>query len=60
MAKYLISYTDGDSETITADNLEPSLSGGQYVAYRDGKPAAYIPATNVRSIVRQDDETETP
>ncbi|MEC4016113.1 hypothetical protein [Streptomyces sp. H27-D2] len=54
MARYLISYLDGESETVTAANLEPS--GSQYIAWvGDGSAAAYIPAVNVRSIVRQDD-----
>jgi hypothetical protein len=58
MARYLISYLDGDTETITAANLEPS--GNQYVAWvGDGSAAAYIPIANVRSIVRQDDEAVT-
>jgi len=56
MARYLISYLDGETETVTAANLEPS--GGQYVAWvGDGSAAAYIPIVNVRSVVRQDDET---
>ncbi|WP_060905328.1 hypothetical protein [Streptomyces scabiei] len=55
MAHYLISYLDGESETVTAANLEPS--GNQYIAWvGDGSAAAYIPAANVRSIVRQNDE----
>ena len=55
MARYLISYLDGESEIVTAVNLEPS--GGQYIAWAgDGSAAAYIPAANVRSIVRQDDK----
>lgn len=54
MARYLISYLDGESETVTADNLEPS--GNQYIAWAgDGSAAAYIPAANVRSVVRQDE-----
>ncbi|WP_329215257.1 hypothetical protein OG352_06430 [Streptomyces sp. NBC_01485] len=55
MARYRISYLDGETETITAANLEPS--GSQYIAWvGDGAAAAYIPIGNVRSIVLQDDE----
>jgi hypothetical protein len=55
MPRYRIAYLDGNDETITAANLEPS--GSQYIAWvGDGSAAAYIPAANVRSIVRQDDE----
>lgn len=58
MARYLISYLDGESETVTAANLEPS--GSQYIAWTgDGSATAYIPAVNVRSIVRQDDQQVT-
>jgi len=54
MARYLVTYLDGDSETITAANLEPS--GSQYIAWvGDGSTAAYIPIANVRSVVLQDD-----
>lgn len=53
MARYNVTYLDGDSETVTANLVEPS--GGQYVVYRQGKPVGYIPAANVRSILRQDD-----
>lgn len=52
MAQYLVTYLDGESETITADSLEPLAD--QYVAWTgDGSAAAYIPADNVRSIIRQ-------
>lgn len=52
MPQYLIEYLDGDSDTITADDIEPS--GSQYIAWAgDGSAAAYIPAANVRSIIRQ-------
>jgi hypothetical protein len=54
MAQYLISYLDGETETITASGIE--TGGVQYVLYQDGKPAAFIPVTNVRSVIRQDDE----
>lgn len=55
MAQYLIKYLDGESETITAASLDPS--GSQYIAWvGDGSVVAYIPAANVRSIVRQDTE----
>ncbi|MDR3081610.1 MAG: hypothetical protein LBV60_11915 [Streptomyces sp.] len=58
MAKYPISCLNGDAEEITADNLEPS--GSQYVGRAgDGSAVAYIPAANVRSIIRQDDEAVT-
>lgn len=58
MAHYLVSYLDGETEIITAANLEPS--GNQYIAWvGDGSAAAYVPAANVRSIVRQDDEAVT-
>lgn len=51
MAGYTISYLDGDSQTVTADYLEPSQ--GQYVAFADGAAVAYIPIQNVRSVVRE-------
>jgi hypothetical protein len=54
MARYLISYLDGETETITASGIE--TGDVQYVAYRDGKPAAFIPVANVRSVIRQNDE----
>jgi hypothetical protein len=58
MAQYLINYLDGESETVTAADLAPS--GSQYIAWvGDGSAAAFIPAANVRSIVRQDDEAVT-
>jgi hypothetical protein len=58
MARYTINYLTGDTETITAANLEPS--GNQYVAWGgDGPAAAYIPIANVRSVIRQDDEAVT-
>lgn len=57
MATYRIAYTDGETETITADYVDPE--GVQYVAYLDSKLVAYIPGRNVRSIVRQDDEAVT-
>jgi hypothetical protein len=55
MARYLISYLDGESETVTAADLAPS--GSQYIAWvGDGCAAAFIPAANVRSIIRLNDE----
>jgi hypothetical protein len=52
MATYLIKYLDGESEIVTAANLEPS--GGQYIAWvGDGSAGAYIPINNVRSVVLQ-------
>lgn len=54
MARYEIKYLDGESETVTANLIESD--GRQYVNYRNGKPAGYIPASNVRSVLRQDDE----
>jgi hypothetical protein len=59
MARYLVTYLDGDTETVTAANLEPS--GSQYIAWvGDGSAAAYIPVVNVRSVVLQrDDEAVT-
>ncbi|MEU4154761.1 hypothetical protein [Streptomyces antimycoticus] len=58
MARYLVTYTDSGSETIEADNIEPS--GRQYVGWSgDGSAVAYIPAVNVLSIVRQKDEAVT-
>lgn len=58
MARYLITYLDGETETVTAANLEPS--GGQYIAWvGDGSAAAYIPITNVRSVHRLNDEQVT-
>lgn len=55
MARYEINYLDGNTDTVTAANLEPS--GGQYIAWNtDGSAAAYIPAANVRSIIRRDEE----
>jgi hypothetical protein len=58
MASYRITYMDGDVETIVADTLEHS--GGQYIGWAgDGSAVAYIPANNVRSIIRQDDQAVT-
>ncbi|MFD5221358.1 hypothetical protein ACFWMH_27335 [Streptomyces tendae] len=58
MAQYLVTYLTGNSETIDVDNLEPSSN--QYVGWDEGGAVvAYIPANNVRSIVRQDDEAVT-
>ncbi|MEU5976373.1 hypothetical protein [Streptomyces sp. NPDC047315] len=52
MANHLITYLDGDTETITASRIEPF--GDQYVAYADdGSATAYIPICSVRSVVRQ-------
>ena len=51
--QYTVTYTDGTSEEVTANTIEPA--NGQYIVYRDGTPAGFIPATNVRSIIRQDD-----
>ncbi|MFE2047992.1 hypothetical protein ACFXAS_05755 [Streptomyces sp. NPDC059459] len=58
MAQYLVTYCHGDSETITADNLE--LSGNQYIGWAgDGSAVAYIPSGNVLSIIRLNDEAVT-
>ncbi|MFJ6239571.1 hypothetical protein ACIQH0_36425 [Streptomyces griseus] len=58
MARYEINYLDGNTDTITANNLEPS--GGQYIAWNtDGSAAAYIPAANVRSIIKRHEETSS-
>ena len=58
MARFLVTYTDGDTETITAERIDSS--GSQYIGWvGDGSVAAYIPSTNVRSIVRQGDEAVT-
>ncbi|CAK7288664.1 hypothetical protein [Streptomyces misionensis] len=58
MPRYLITYLDPTEEQITADTIEPS--NGQYIAYQDNKPTAWIPTANVRSIVRQNEqETST-
>lgn len=58
MAQYLVTYTDGDTETVTAERID--ASGSQYIGWvGDGSVAAYIPAVNVRSIVRQDNEAVT-
>ncbi len=51
MARYSINYLTGDSEIIEAANLEPS--GSQYIGWAgDGSAAAYIPISNVLSVVR--------
>jgi hypothetical protein len=57
MARYLITYLDTCDEEITADYIE--LVSSHYTAYQDSKPVAYIPAGNVRSIIRQDDTEPT-
>lgn len=57
MARYLISYLDGETETVTADLLE--YVGAHYVGYRANEAIAYIPTDNVRSVIRQDDEAVT-
>ncbi|MEU5772718.1 hypothetical protein ABZ819_05355 [Streptomyces venezuelae] len=57
MAQYKIKYLDGEIETVAANLVESD--GRQYVIYRSGKPAGYIPAANVRSVLRQDDQAVT-
>ncbi|MGW5173128.1 hypothetical protein ACWERY_02020 [Streptomyces sp. NPDC004082] len=58
MAQYLVTYDNGHDEIIEADNVEPS--GSHYVGWAgDGSAAAYIPASNVLSIVRQREEVTT-
>ncbi|MFD7861855.1 hypothetical protein [Streptomyces sp. NPDC059783] len=54
MAQYIVTFTDGGSDVIvTATNLE--LCGNEYIAWAgDGSAVAYIPARNVRAIIRQD------
>jgi hypothetical protein len=65
MARYLISYLDGESETVTADHVAIDYEARAYV-FRNGTdqhaepeaiiPTALIPAANVRSIHRRVDE----
>ena len=52
MKQYVITYTDGSTETVPADYIEPGI--GQYIVMREGAAAGWIPATGVRSIIRQD------
>lgn len=52
MTTYLITYTDGSDQQITATRIEPG--DGHYVVYRDRAPVGWIPTTGVRSIVPQD------
>ncbi|MFF9003650.1 hypothetical protein ACF1GW_38795 [Streptomyces achromogenes] len=53
MPRYLITYLNAAAEHITADLIE--TLNGQYIAYCSKEAVAWIPATNVRSITRQDD-----
>ncbi|GLP64317.1 hypothetical protein TUSST3_09370 [Streptomyces sp. TUS-ST3] len=57
MARYRIAYLDGEDENVTANTIE--ITGSQYVVYRDGKPAGFVPVANVRSVHRQDDEADS-
>ncbi|MFF7329659.1 hypothetical protein [Streptomyces sp. NPDC008150] len=54
MARYTINYLTGDTDEITATTVEPL--GDQYTAFRGNTPVAHIPAANVRSIIRQDEQ----
>lgn len=57
MARYLISYLDGETEIVTANTIESGI--GQYVIYRGGTIVGFVPASNVRSVHRQDGEAVT-
>jgi len=58
MTTWTIHYLDGtDPEQITADLIEPS--NDQYYAYRDNKPIAYFPITNIRSVRQHNETTNT-
>jgi hypothetical protein len=56
MAHYLISYLDGQDETIQADGVEFDSDARDYTFHTNGHAVALAPAANVRSIVRQSDE----
>ncbi|GGU62783.1 MULTISPECIES: hypothetical protein [Streptomyces] len=55
MAKYYAAFLDGDYEEIAADLVE--RSGSDYIVYRAGEVAGYIPVANVRSLLREDTRT---
>lgn len=61
MAQYLINYLTGDVETVEADGVEYDADARDYTfTGPNGMGArALIPAANVRSIHRQDDEAVT-
>lgn len=54
MATYTINYLTGDTETVQADSL--IRDGDEYVASTGVTTIARIPALNVRSILRAEDE----
>lgn len=59
MARYLITYLIGDSETIEANSV--NLDGDQYVFHQQDRqyaPVAFVPQGNVVSVVRQDSNAE--
>lgn len=63
MAQYLVTYLIGDAETIEANKVAHDHDGEQYVFHKQDRayaPVALVPAANVLSIVRQDDEAVDP
>ncbi|MFE7233891.1 hypothetical protein ACFVAF_25140 [Streptomyces sp. NPDC057596] len=56
MTKHLISYLTGGIETITADQVDHDVDARIFVFYSGRDTVALVPAANVLSIVRQDDE----
>lgn len=57
MATYRITYTDPGLDVAEVDVDLIERSGSDYVLYRGRAVVGYIPAINVRSVIRQDDET---
>ncbi|WP_282790919.1 hypothetical protein [Streptomyces sp. CC224B] len=60
MARYRITYDNDHDETVTAANVTKDIDSDQY-RFTDTNhlDVALIPADNVLSIIRQDDEAVT-
>jgi hypothetical protein len=60
MARYLVTYDNGMEDTITATKVDKNFDSSEYrFLDTSDQPVAYVPASNVLSIVRQDDEEVT-
>ena len=55
MARYLISYLDGETETVTADGVEYDPDARDYTFVTGEQAVALTPVANIRSVVRQGD-----
>ncbi|MGW8702848.1 hypothetical protein ACWGOK_39085 [Streptomyces eurythermus] len=51
MTRHQVTYTTGDHQNINADTI--TITDGQYIAYLNNQPIAYIPTGNVLSVIRQ-------